>query len=284
MVAASPPVDDEARKIYRVSVIFSHGGVAERSKAPVLKTGRATALVGSNPTPSVDFTEQGSTSPAGPIDDPEDAPRGSARFLGHDLVDEERGDLSVMFVCRSCTDIYGPWKQGPEGRLQGCCRLHPGDSARWPRFDFNKVMELCRCCGRDIARSSGHRFSVWFCEPCRRRVVAFDQRCGRTIIPLGRHSIMAGVSISGREIADGSPVEPKIDNFSTSARGLFASMDHLEAWRRRTVAGHLKILGATGDVPVATYIRELSRLADTGVESLDKEKTFQGLREFFQEE
>jgi hypothetical protein len=35
-------------------LIFLYGGMAERLKAPVLKTGRALkALVGSNPTPSV---------------------------------------------------------------------------------------------------------------------------------------------------------------------------------------------------------------------------------------
>ena len=33
----------------------AHGGVVERLMAPVLKTGRAQALVGSNPTPSASY-------------------------------------------------------------------------------------------------------------------------------------------------------------------------------------------------------------------------------------
>lgn len=46
------------------------GGVAERSKAPVLKIGRAQALVGSNPTPSASTSRSYALDPPGSPESP----------------------------------------------------------------------------------------------------------------------------------------------------------------------------------------------------------------------
>jgi CheY-like chemotaxis protein len=58
-VAPSPSCEQCLRRPMRPGPrsarVAGHGGVAERLKAPVLKTGRARALVGSNPTPSALF-------------------------------------------------------------------------------------------------------------------------------------------------------------------------------------------------------------------------------------
>jgi hypothetical protein len=44
--------------------------------------------------------------------------------------------------------------------------------------------------------SSGSKWSLFFCEDCKMRVVAHNQGAGRCVIPIGRHSIMNGVFLS----------------------------------------------------------------------------------------
>jgi hypothetical protein len=191
-------------------------------------------------------------------------------------------ESSRMSVCASCTRIYGPWLDGAETRVQRCdCgRKQFAEEPKWPRFDFNEVVELCRCCGQELLRS-GSRWSVWFCEPCKARVVAFNTMCRRAIIPIGRHSLMAGIGLSSSAISDQSKLESNIKDFVVAARGLFKSQNHLSVWRNRQVSAKLRLLGANTDVLLASYLCGLRRLAVEGVEALDKAKIFEGLREFF---
>jgi hypothetical protein len=39
----------------------------------------------------------------------------------------------------------------------------------WFAFDFNKLVELCYCCGAELVES-GFESSVWFCGECKERV------------------------------------------------------------------------------------------------------------------
>jgi hypothetical protein len=191
-------------------------------------------------------------------------------------------NFSGMFVCLGCTWIYGPWSNDSNTYVQRCeCRRKEfKDEPRWERFDFNEVVELCRCCGQDLLQS-GSRWSVWFCVPCQTRVSELNSDCQRTVIPIGRHSLMHGIGISGSEIKDRSQIESKVAKVFPALQGLFASQDHLSLWREKVVSANLKLLNPDSDVPLETYLLEMARLVKAG--TLDKSKSFDELCKFFSE-
>jgi hypothetical protein len=133
-------------------------------------------------------------------------------------------------VCLACTWIYGPWKNGGVTRIQRCdCRKPDGgEDETWPRYDYNLFSELCRCCGRVFGKS-GHCFSVWFCGACRLRVTEFDRKHGAPMIPIGRHTIMAGIGLR----KDEEDVDDAAKRIHGEMRSLFGAMSHLERWRDR---------------------------------------------------
>jgi hypothetical protein len=113
-------------------------------------------------------------------------------------------DYSAMAVCGDCFEIYGPWRykqeisKRPNSVLWQFCggecpsrNKKPGitlkdeSEEKWPGFDFNTIVELCYCCGQEELKS-GSRWSVWFCEECKEKVIDFNTRFQQTIIPIGR--------------------------------------------------------------------------------------------------
>jgi ribosomal protein L37AE/L43A len=55
----------------------------------------------------------------------------------------------------------------------------------WFAFDFNKLCELCYCCGSELVQR-GFASSIWFCGECRRLVEGLNEEHGRCVIPMGR--------------------------------------------------------------------------------------------------
>ena len=106
-------------------------------------------------------------------------------------------DCRDVGVCNTCGELFGPCREinasgDRRQQLEQLCACENGrkDQPKWERFDFNEVITLCRCC-RGVVLRSGSRWSVWFCEPCKRRVRAVNDICESYVIPIGRHSIMA---------------------------------------------------------------------------------------------
>jgi hypothetical protein len=171
-------------------------------------------------------------------------------------------DYSAMAVCGDCFEIYGPWRykhntaERPNLVLwQFCDRECPTRNKRpgitmkaesekkWPRFDFNTIVELCYCCGQE-ALSSGSRWSVWFCEECKKKVINFNNKFQQTVVPIGRHSLMAGYGLGGHHV-----VKPeKIEVFVSNVKGLFSRIETLHYWRKNVVAENFRALGYSGDV------------------------------------
>ena len=164
------------------------------------------------------------------------------------------GDL---LVCGICGDIKGPVPELPDGCDQ-CCECVPLEDRRarprWGRYDFNCAFELCRCCGLE-ALKSGSRWSVWFCHPCKERVRSLNQLTGRCVIPIGRHSLMNGVSASteaGQAAFDASA--------ETLATFVAQTID-IGDWGRRVVLDNLAALGIQPDrdVLLSQYLDEARR-------------------------
>ncbi|HEX8770654.1 MAG TPA: hypothetical protein VF711_07795 [Acidimicrobiales bacterium] len=134
-------------------------------------------------------------------------------------------------ICTTCGQIRGALTRDPE-KVQLCrCdheRLRRNDlpsPERWQGFDFNKFVELCHCCGVELLRS-GSRWSVWFCEPCKRNVLALNAEVGYCAIPIGRHSMMAGIGIKAADIPDPIPTS-FVEPFLNATMSLFDRIDRL---------------------------------------------------------
>jgi hypothetical protein len=142
-------------------------------------------------------------------------------------------------MCAECHEPYGTQAQQGFPTPQRC-RCNKTDEPTWPRFDFNEHVHLCECC-RAVALDSGSRWSVWFCKPCKDRVRLLNDRLGRVAIPIGRHSMMAGVGIAGPDLveaveAEGDDLDDLVQVLIRDTTGLWASMDRLsEVARQRTI-------------------------------------------------
>jgi hypothetical protein len=199
-------------------------------------------------------------------------------------------DYTAMAVCGDCFEIYAPWQykkgtaEGPNLILwQFCGRECPTRSKKhgltlkdkpeekWPRFDFNRIVELCYCCGQEVL-SSGSRWSVWFCEECKKKVIDFNTKFQQTVIPIGRHSLMAGYGLGGRDVH--SP--EKIEAFVSDMKGLFTRIETLDQWRKNVVAENFRALGYSGDVLLIDYLEDLKA-------KLAKGKAFDSLVKFLQQ-
>jgi hypothetical protein len=173
-------------------------------------------------------------------------------------------ELGGLELCGACRHFRGPWRStrasaiheqecacAPAVRRPGPVVSEDGASKVWPGYDYNEVAELCRCCGLDVL-PSGSRWSVWVCEHYKDWVWDFNERVGRCVIPIGRHSMMNGFALPGSLARDDALVE----QFANDMRSLVERMNWTDAWARRVVTRNLSACGlASGkDVPLGEYL------------------------------
>lgn len=158
-------------------------------------------------------------------------------------------------VCGPCGDVVGSaddFLQSGFIMVQtGTCPVHAASGeAAWPRYDYNRFVELCRCCGT-VALMSGSKWSVWFCPACREQVDLLNQRLGRYAIPIGRHSIHAGRLLSGPELDDPLAVHIFLESTNASRVAMMA----LQKWAQRVIRLNLRAIGEDDDsvVPIERY-------------------------------
>ena len=152
---------------------------------------------------------------------------------------------------------------------------------RWPGFDFNEVWTLCYGCGAELL-SSGSRWSVWLCKRCKAYVHRLHQLSGVAVVPLGRHSFMAGFGVprGGPLLLRGQPPpDPAaIARFVDAVGRLNGRMEHLRGWAAKAVALNLAERGLDGPEPVSLP-RYLAVLAARPV---DRRRRFEGLGRHFE--
>jgi hypothetical protein len=162
-----------------------------------------------------------------------------------------------MSVCGECGDLSGPFEDVACAveRVQRCgCRGGRGRKGEplWPRYDFKRVVELCRCCAGSLV-ASGSRWSSFFCDGCRSDVVAWN-RAGTSWIPVGRHSLANGIGYSVRSEEAGEVQGESIEaaRFARRLNELGARIAYLDRWRVRRVRD---VLGnMNGPTSVAAYL------------------------------
>ena len=168
-------------------------------------------------------------------------------------------------VCPKCAGLAGH----PEGRdmYPQTCRCTPGDGERWPDRDFNEYTDLCWCCQLE-AIPSGHKFHLFYCDDCRRRVRPYNHLAGRTVLYIGRHSVMAGVFLRGPDTRDPQLVAAFAGNLADFGHGILAFFTAMDVWRperHNLVLSNLASAPpAAGQEPIAldAYLQEAATLAD----------------------
>jgi hypothetical protein len=183
-------------------------------------------------------------------------------------------DKTEWWICRTCARPYerSRWDGAPPQRCR--CRSL-ADEETWPRSDFNERLHLCDRCHR-VALRSGSRFSPFFCEPCKARVIAYNDGLQFWLIPIGRHSFMArSYEGSGKILAipvrlvgaarEGDPAaEAELDSRVRQMSSLFDRMRELDEWSTRRLRRYLDDLGLVEDPTIAGFFRALKDGAEPG--------------------
>jgi hypothetical protein len=152
---------------------------------------------------------------------------------------EEHMSYPGVVVCGRCFGLRGP---SPGGLLQRCgCE----PSEPWPGHDLARFVELCRCCALE-ALPSGSRWSVWFCDECKHRALAFNDAMGRYVIPIGRHSLMKRIGVRMEEATDPGRVE----SFLGEIGKMFRAQDDTSAWAAIITRDNLRAICARPEVDV----------------------------------
>jgi hypothetical protein len=179
-------------------------------------------------------------------------------------------------ICSSCFEIHGRMRvrgvrSGVYDQLCACDPrpTHP-DADTWWGFDFNRLVELCYCCGTAAIRS-GSRWSPFFCEECKPRVRMLNESLGLpfALIPVGRHSMMNTI------VAHTESIDGELAEFAVAMRSLFDRIDDLREWQRRIMQQNLQRLGL-GDRRDALLKEYIERAG-----SFDRRLAFEELREHF---
>lgn len=149
-----------------------------------------------------------------------------------------------MHLCTACLKIGGPWREyGDPQRLllhQVCLCERQRDAGsdasapdRWPGFDLNEAVTLCYCCGIELL-NSGSKFSQWFCDDCKQRVLRVNEELRFYLIPIGRHSLMAGLRLNNRQ---------EIEAFVQRWGGVVERMHLLDQWSLSVRRESVEMLG-----------------------------------------
>jgi ADP-ribosylglycohydrolase len=179
--------------------------------------------------------------------------------------------INHLKICSKCYEIYGFWNYdgGNKGFYQKCnrdCEDYNGKSdmpikeikqEKWEGFDFNGIVMFCYCCGQE-ALKSGSRWSVFFCEDCKRKVMELNAQFQRAIIPIGRHSMMNGIALNN----DGYKDPKFVEQFWTKANNMFANIEKLSKWTAQRLSNNFKVLGYDDDVFLNDYLKKVAVAVD----------------------
>lgn len=170
---------------------------------------------------------------------------------------------SYLSVCGAGGQPFGPlrYEDGAATHFQVCqyrgcvdrdapCH-RPDTQLPQPDGQFRNKVELCYCCAA-VALQSGFRWSEFFCDICRERVVALNRSYGFAAIPIGRHSMMNAVALSGEQAKRPHAVE----EFHAAVTSLWDRIERLECWRRSVVRDQIDAMqgAASPYAPLSAYL------------------------------
>jgi hypothetical protein len=160
-----------------------------------------------------------------------------------------------------------------------CCRLRSIDSTavrppdrcacadKQPDDRFNAedmiACTICASCALAIVR--GHtRWSMVHCKRCWGNARRINETAGRVVVPMGIHTIVNGLSLSGADAAS----EDKFEAFATQMLSLFERISELQAHTDRLVGARLNATGLDrfDTVPFEDYLDACSQRSITAAD------------------
>ena len=179
-------------------------------------------------------------------------------------------------LCNRCGRVHGRLLILGDGEpfpFPQVCFCRPARERGRPHegLDLSTCLELCRCCAFEPIRTRS-RWSSFYCDTCRTRVLAANKGFGAWVIPIGRHSMMHNLSLTAEAVDS----EEQVEAFAGEVRGLFGGIEHLGAWTTGQTKRHLATLGlGATDLPLSAFV-EAARASP-----LDKQDAFEGLLRHF---
>ena len=164
--------------------------------------------------------------------------------------------IDSFHICTTCGRLFENLLESEQPQRCKCQR--DNDAPRWSGYDFNERAVLCRCCGTAVL-VSGSRWHVWFCHSCMDDVKALHDRLGGSVIPVGRHSLLNGISVASQDVHE----DRVIEDFAKDLNNFFLDIEHLTQWHERRVVELIERLGLSTNPSVQlhdylTYARELA--------------------------
>ena len=172
-------------------------------------------------------------------------------------------------LCRNCTRLWEAETDRDRPPPQQCKCAGPPEA--WEGWDVSEWARLCDCCLGEVLKS-GSRWSVWFCEECKRRVMGLNAAVGKPLIPIGRHTLMHGITAH----PDGPEIE--IEEFAESMSGLFDRMGTLGEWKEHRLGVIFDSLELADGVALSEYLRLIE---EAGEPEFDKQTSFVRLAAWF---
>lgn len=165
--------------------------------------------------------------------------------------------FSQMWICHQCTRVYGFFTRDRLYYQQHSAKCDPRAKPqdKWPWADFNCIVDLCSGCGQELLRS-GSKWSVWFCQECKGRVVGLNTALSKKVIPIGGHSLMSGIGLSGVNAV----CDEKIKKFVKDLDDFFASLTVIKEWGAQIVLRNLSDLGYKADARLVEYLERVKDL------------------------
>ncbi len=140
---------------------------------------------------------------------------------------EDLDQLSGLDLCLTCFGLKGQFR----GKTHQC-RCEPMEDdwrerGEWAGYDIPLLVEVCRLCVRGTMKS-GSRWTTYACRSCLDLNHAVGRALGaqRGALPLGRHSLMNGLSARPEELQN-----PELRSFATAMRGLLKIWFRLADWK-----------------------------------------------------
>jgi hypothetical protein len=142
------------------------------------------------------------------------------------------------------------------------------EQERWEGFDFNEIVMLCYCCGQELLKS-GSKWTVFFCEDCKKKVMELNRQFQRAIIPIGNHSLMSGIGLN----KDGINNPEAVKEFHAKFYKMVASNEKIRKWNIQRLTNNFKLFGYDGDVLLDGYLLKV-------LVTMDKSEAFGQMCDF----
>jgi hypothetical protein len=164
-------------------------------------------------------------------------------------------NLQSLKICPKCLSLYGSINIWDGQTVVQKCSCGHDTKKQWDGFDYNEAYTTCYCCGLEVI-NSGSRWSSFYCTSCKKMIWELNTKAVECIIPLGRHSIMNGFSLAGKDAGN----RKAIDAFIKSSNSLRNRIDLVHEHKQSILQQRVKSFKLTNKSPVLDLINQTQNI------------------------